>query len=79
MILMTFGVGIFTVITSFLAARLLVPQESGQDCRQDLVLLLVEETVPLWQENAAIHAELAERADEERILDVHYPLCKKRE
>lgn len=65
MILMTFGVGIFAVLTDFLATRLLVPQESGQDGEQDLGGLssVREEMAPLWQENAAMRAELADLND----------------
>jgi voltage-gated potassium channel len=38
MILMTFGVGIFAVLTGFLATKLLAPQEGEQDGEQDVCL-----------------------------------------
>jgi voltage-gated potassium channel len=51
MVLMTFGIGIFAVLTSFVAARLVVLQDGGED--EDLGALMKEE-------NATIRAELAE-------------------
>jgi voltage-gated potassium channel len=68
MILMTFGVGIFAVLTGFLATKLLVPQEEDQEGEQDvrpivreeMAAVLREEMDPLRQENAAMRAELAE-------------------
>ena len=47
--LMTFGIGIFAVLTSFVASRLVLQQDDGED-----VAALVKE------ENASIRAELAE-------------------
>jgi voltage-gated potassium channel len=51
MVLMTFGIGIFAVLTSFVAARVVVLQDGGED--EDLGALMKEE-------NATIRAELAE-------------------
>lgn len=51
MVLMTFGIGIFAVLTSFVAARVVVLQDSGED--EDLGTLMKEE-------NATIRAELTE-------------------
>jgi voltage-gated potassium channel len=48
-LLMTFGIGIFAVLTSFMASRLVAPQEDQED-----TLAIIRE------ENAAIRAELAE-------------------
>ena len=48
-LLMTFGIGIFAVLTSFVASRLVSPQEDQED-----TLTIIRE------ENAAIRAELAE-------------------
>jgi voltage-gated potassium channel len=48
-LLMTFGIGVFAVMTSFMASRLVNPQ----DDREDVVALIL-------QENAAIRAELTE-------------------
>jgi len=60
MILMTFGVGIFAVLTGFLATILLTPQENGQDSEQDIRAIVREEMAQLRQENAAVRAELSE-------------------
>jgi voltage-gated potassium channel len=49
MVLMTFGIGIFAVLTSFVASRLV----ALQDDQEDIVATVREE-------NAAIRAELAE-------------------
>ena len=51
MVLMTFGIGIFAVLTSFVAARVVVLQDGGEV--EDLGALMKEE-------NATIRAELAE-------------------
>jgi hypothetical protein len=40
MILMTFGVGISIILTGFLATKLLAPQEGGQECKQDLGVIV---------------------------------------
>lgn len=48
-LLMTFGIGIFAVLTSFVASRIVMLQDDQQD-----IITLVKE------ENAAIRAELAE-------------------
>ncbi len=64
MILMTFGVGIFAVLTDFLATRLLVPQRERTRWRTRFRRAIVrEEMAPLWQENAAMRAELADLND----------------
>jgi voltage-gated potassium channel len=71
MILMTFGVGIFAVLTGFLASKLLVPQEKDQESEQDvsavgreeMTAIIREEMDPLRQENAAMRTELAELND----------------
>jgi voltage-gated potassium channel len=68
MILMTFGVGIFAVLTGFLAAKLLAPQEGEQDGEQDegaiireeMGTIFREEMAQLRQENAAVRDELSE-------------------
>ncbi|MGB3715771.1 MAG: ion transporter [Candidatus Promineifilaceae bacterium] len=68
MILMTFGVGIFAVLTGFLATKLLAPQEDEREGEQDMsaivreemAAILREEMDPLRQENSAMRAELAE-------------------
>ena len=68
MILMTSGVGIFAVLTGFLATKLLEPQENGREGEQDvnaivreeMAAILREEMDPLRQEFAAIRTELAE-------------------
>ncbi len=52
MVLMTFGIGIFAVLTSFVASRLV----RQQDDQEDVVALVKEE-------NAIIRAELAEIKD----------------
>jgi voltage-gated potassium channel len=52
MVLMTFGIGIFAVLTSFVASRLV----RQQDDQEDMVALVKEE-------NAIIRAELAEIKD----------------
>jgi voltage-gated potassium channel len=63
MILMTFGVGIFAVLTGFLATRLLVQQGEGQDAEPDIAAIVREEMAQLRQENAVMRAELAELSD----------------
>jgi voltage-gated potassium channel len=63
MVLMTFGVGIFAVLTGFLATKLLVPQEDGQDGEQDIGTIVREEMAQLRQDNAAIRAELTQIND----------------
>jgi voltage-gated potassium channel len=60
MILMTFGVGIFAVLTGFLATKLLVQQGEGQDAEQDIAAIVREEVSHLRQENEAMRAELSE-------------------
>lgn len=60
MILMTFGVGIFAVLTGFLATRLLVQKGEGDDDEQDIAAIVREEVAHLRQENAAMQAELSE-------------------
>jgi len=63
MILMTFGVGIFAVLTGFLATKLLVQQGEGEDHEEDVTTNVKEEVAQLRQENAAIQAQLAELID----------------
>jgi cell division protein FtsB len=63
MVLMTFGVGTFAVLTGFLATRLLVQQGEGQDAEPDIVAIVREEMTQLRQENAAMRAEMAELSD----------------
>ena len=70
-VLMTFGIGIFAVLTGFLATKLLVPQEDKQEDEQDVSVIVREEMAAilreemnrLRQENAAMRAELAELND----------------
>ena len=57
-VLMTFGIRIFAVLTSFVAARVVVPQDDGQDDGhqdgwEDIAAIVREE-------NAILRAELAE-------------------
>lgn len=63
MILMTFGVGIFAVLTGFLATRLLVQQGEGEDDEQDIAAIVREEIAHLRHENAAMRDEMAEITD----------------
>jgi voltage-gated potassium channel len=51
--LMTFGIGIFAVLTSFMAARVVRLQDVGRPGQEDIVRAIREE-------NATIRAELAE-------------------
>ena len=60
MVLMTFGVGIFAVLTGFLATRLLVQKGEGEDDKQDVAAIVREEVAYLRRENAAMRAELSE-------------------
>ena len=49
MVLMTFGIGVFAVLTSFVPARVVALQSQEEDA-----------TLALGEENALIRAELAE-------------------
>ena len=63
MILMTSGVGIFAVLTGFLATKLLTPHDESQDSEESLRDIVREEMAQLQEENAAIRNELAELGD----------------
>jgi hypothetical protein len=60
MVLMTFGVGIFAVLTGFLASKLLAHQEDYQESDQDIRAIVREEMAQLRQENSAMRSELSE-------------------
>ena len=62
MVLMTFGAGIFAVLTGFLATKLLAPQEDDQESEQDIRAIVREEMAQLRQENAAMCTQISELA-----------------
>ena len=58
LIMMLFGIGIFAVLTSYVASHVLRIQD--QDNEGGIVATIREETAALREENAHIRSELAE-------------------